>query len=318
MFEDYSKGTFEDYKKEIIEAYLEMKKRGELKADLENPSPGQLRDFCLQRYLETQSKKDDELLKEFFDPKNKYENYETRIEKFELDGLKPLISFMNEKTTNPQRKNVKLLAWLIGFESYEDWRNRKRNEGEEIGAGTPENHEGEPPKTKENDEKLEKGKGEDDENTGLGDESRVETNPRQSPTQTPPNVDKKAKQKNFVKKIALYAIAVAVIAGATYMLSLNRKVYMFWEEDHYQPISRLEKVNEKRTIALDEYKVAHFRKVTQPDTLTKNSLGKIFYTNIDADSIEFYTDSGFHPIYIDKKLKPVTEYIIEKYGQHKP
>ncbi len=49
---------FEDYKKEVIEAYRDKKKRGELKADLENPSPGQLRDSCLQRCLETQSKKD--------------------------------------------------------------------------------------------------------------------------------------------------------------------------------------------------------------------------------------------------------------------
>jgi len=318
MFEDYTKGTFEDYKKEVIEAYREMKNKGELKAGLENPSPGQLRDFCLQRYLETQSKKEDELLMEFFDPKNRYENHETRIEKFELDGFRPLISFMKEKTTSPQRKNVKLLAWLIGFESYETWRNRKKNESKESDTERTLNNEGNTLRTVENNEREEKNISEDGGNTGLGDEQQEKTDEVRGHKQASSEKDNGVTPKNSVKKIALYIVAVTVIAGGTYMLSLNRKVYMFWKEDHYQPISHLEKVDGKQIIALDEYKVAHFRKVNQPDTLTKNSLGKIFYAKMGADSIEFYTDSGFHPIYIEKRLKPVTEYIIEKYGQRKP
>jgi len=288
MFEDYTKGTFEDYKKEVIEAYREKKKRGDLEADLENPSPGQLRDLCLQRYLEKQSKKDDELLMEFFDPKNKFKDHETRIEKFELDGFRPLISFMKEKTSNPQRKNIKLLAWLIGFESYVEWRNWKRNKGDERGAEPTKNNEGNTLRAVENDESEEENTSEDGENTGLGNEQQEKTGHARDRKQRSSEEGGEVKPKNPVKKIALYIIAVTVIAGGTYVLSLNRKVYMFWKEDHYQPISRLEKVNGKRIIALDKYKVAHFRKVNQPDTLTKNSLGKIFYAKMDADSIEFY------------------------------
>jgi len=48
------------------------------------------------------------------------------------------------------------------------------------------------------------------------------------------------------------------------------------------------------------------------DTLTKNSLGKVWYSKIDG-KVEFFTSAGFHPVHIDRRLKPLTDYMIKKY-----
>jgi hypothetical protein len=66
-------------------------------------------------------------------------------------------------------------------------------------------------------------------------------------------------------------------------------------------------------IALDVEKLNHLMRITEPDTLTEHSLGKIWYSKINGN-VEFFTAEGFHPEYPDRKLRPVTPSILAKYG----
>lgn len=85
---------------------------------------------------------------------------------------------------------------------------------------------------------------------------------------------------------------------------------MYWTGD--QCIACNKKIGDTSIIALDTIKVAHLKKVIRPNTFTENSLGKIWYSKIEG-KVEFFTSKGFHPIYTDRRLRPVTMYMLNKY-----
>ncbi len=87
---------------------------------------------------------------------------------------------------------------------------------------------------------------------------------------------------------------------------------MFWAGDHYQQTSCSQHFTDTLIIALDSEKLMHFRKITQPDTITEKSKGLVWYVRYNG-SLEFYTSGGFHPIDPRLRLKPITEYMIRKY-----
>lgn len=87
---------------------------------------------------------------------------------------------------------------------------------------------------------------------------------------------------------------------------------MYWKGDHYEAVSCNQKIEDVDIIAMDTNKLTRLRKITRPDTLTQSSLGKVWYAKIDNE-VEFYTSGGFHPEYTDRRLKPITTYIIDKY-----
>lgn len=84
---------------------------------------------------------------------------------------------------------------------------------------------------------------------------------------------------------------------------------MYWTGDHYEPISCSEKINNPSVVPLNTHRLNRLRKITSPDTLTKNSVGRVWYTRISGKH-EFFTDSGRHPIDTAKKLRPLTRYIL--------
>lgn len=116
------------------------------------------------------------------------------------------------------------------------------------------------------------------------------------------------------KAIASLMIIIVVASGSMYLLISNEgeQKCMYWTGDHYKSISCNKKIEDAAVIALDTGKVAHFKKITEPDTLTQSSVGKVWYTKIDG-GIEFYTADGVHPVYNEVRLKPVTVYILNKY-----
>lgn len=87
---------------------------------------------------------------------------------------------------------------------------------------------------------------------------------------------------------------------------------MYWTGDSYELIDCNEKVGNSSIIPLDTQKLNHLQKITSPDTLTKDALGKVWYTKI-AGEHQFFTDSGAHPLDTQKKLKPLTRYILSNH-----
>lgn len=87
---------------------------------------------------------------------------------------------------------------------------------------------------------------------------------------------------------------------------------MYWTGDHYEQTSCNQKHGDTLIIALDSTKLLHFKKITRPDTITKNAIGHVWYIKINRE-IEFYTSDGNHPLDEKRRLKPITAYMIDKY-----
>lgn len=125
-----------------------------------------------------------------------------------------------------------------------------------------------------------------------------------------------ALESKFRKAILSFIIVVATGSIVYLYWRATTEQCMYWTGDHYQPIPCYQKVGDTAVIALDTVQVAHLKKITHPDTLTQNSLGKVWYSKIN-NVVEFYTSPGFHPIENDRRLRPVTPYILNKYILHK-
>lgn len=125
-----------------------------------------------------------------------------------------------------------------------------------------------------------------------------------------------ALESKFRKAILSFIIVVATGSIVYLYWRATTEQCMYWTGDHYQPIPCYQKVSDTAVIALDTVQVAHLKKITHPDTLTQNSLGKVWYSKIN-NVVEFYTSPGFHPIENDRRLRPVTPYILNKYILHK-
>lgn len=86
---------------------------------------------------------------------------------------------------------------------------------------------------------------------------------------------------------------------------------MYWNGAEYLQ-ENCDKINDKvNFVVLDSEKLKYFKRITNPDTLTMHSVGKVWYSKY-KNEIEFFTMEGKNPDN-GKSLKPVTEYIINKY-----
>lgn len=290
---------FEEYKTLVLNFYLEMKGEGFLSSDMENPGREKLKHECLLKFSKNNAKKDKDLIQMFFDPKNEYNDDHIRsIEKYDLDKFRPLVSYLKKEKNVRDNRNVKLLAWLLDCPSYEEWRS---------GVKFPVIRPPEPPKlprdgnatTEEDDQKE-------------GDDSDPPINPK-SPISF----------KQILISCGIFLIIgigvyqfrenkLSKINAFNTLLSSGKEKCMYWTGDHYQPITCEENLNGFTTLPINTVKIANFKRITQPDTLTKNALGKTWYAKREG-KIEFYTDSGDHPTDVNKRLLPVTAYILNKY-----
>jgi len=119
----------------------------------------------------------------------------------------------------------------------------------------------------------------------------------------------------FKVKIAIVLLTlISAVSIVLYSYIERSKMHcMYWAGDHYQPVACDEKIYQTPIIALDTMKVAHFKKINCPDTITMNSLGKVWYLKI-KNKPEFYTSDGYHPIEHTRMLKQLTPYMVRKYG----
>jgi len=290
---------FEDYKIAVLNFYREQHGKGLLSTEFENPNRERLRKECVAVFLRKNSIKDQHFVQAFFDPQKKYSDQVRSIEKFKLDKFRPLVGFLTTDKDIRDDNHVKLLAWLLNFPEYADWRNEVLGDGE----------------------------GNDNGETSQGDDGNseiVEGNDNGENSQGKDEVTKPLVPVLF--KVACCFIIVFV-ASTTYLLwrdyadkdirkPLPTEKYMYWTGLHYEPTAGNDKTNGKLIIPLNKEQLANQQRITSPDTLTNYSLGKIWYgkTNWKEDGKpQFYTDSGTNPLDTTKRLLPLTAHILNKY-----
>lgn len=273
---------FEDYKKAIKQHY-EKEKEGNFSSFLLQPSRANLRKLCVERFKENTNSDDLNTFAIFmgFEFKPEHRN---RL-KESTDRFRTIENFLKGTTDSNDLETINLTAILVDFAPRPFLKYVKYHKGEEIVTETP--------------------KAIDRYKDSVND-----------------LLDKK-NNATSKKKLIFAVLGITALFSVGYTakdLLLPGKECMQWQNDQYVEVDCQEEINSlyssSAVVPFDE-NTSMLRKLQVSDTTTFYKGGKaiIWYCKVDG-SPEFFDRPGFHPI-TGKGLKPITDYIIDKYVKNK-
>lgn len=290
---------FADYERLVRKYYEQKKTEMKLPLDLVFPTPAKLRSECERVYSERYNRKDEQAIRSFFGKSDDQKGYLRAIQQCKPDRFKPLIKFLNGRVIKTDEKNIELLAWLIDFPDRPFDLRKEYTSLKEIEAGEA--------VTKPN--VLNEG------NTYEG-IRETEVAVRKSVIHIKP-----IRPKRKFRKAVMAGVLLAVTGTGGYWgwnkmqtkdITPANGSCMYWANDHFQPIPCSQPIPNTLVVALDTAMVKNFKKITRPDTITHHAKGHVWYSKINM-KIEFFTAEGKHPVVIGRRLKPISDYIIDKY-----
>ncbi|MDY0905070.1 hypothetical protein [Pedobacter sp. CFBP9032] len=301
MFEDYQNAVLSAYRKKLADDQL---------PHLNAISPALLRQECLNVFRERYNpKKDDVVLRTFFGPERD-KGYLKVIDEHPTDKFKALSVFFKGGIAKPDKKNLELLAWLIDFEdrpyqikdAYHISTPIAKIEETLIEENPPNDVE-----IKSVEEKI------NPSNEEAEKKQEIRTIQTIAENHTPIKENNAfGFPKKYNKAVASFAVAVGILT-ASYVLFNENKQCMYWNGERYVSIACDERLDNASVIAFNEETATNLKRILRPDTLTEHSVRKVWYNKVWTDSIDFYTDSGSVPTNSNKRLMPMTNYILNKY-----
>jgi hypothetical protein len=294
-----------NYSTAVLACYHQKLAANDLSIDIRQLSPASLKAACLEECRERYDRKDERILKGFFGQGSDQQACLLAIDDLDINKFRPLVYFIKGKTKNPDDKVVELVAWLI------DFKHRPYDPRKDYSIAPH------PPQETLID------KGIDVSPTGpAGNENGLQPISPEHIEDSPKTISPEARIERKKSKRIILAITISIAFGIVVFWSWPRKPMpprmdgtqscMFWADDHYQPISCSQKLGNALVIPLDSDKMAHFRKITRPDTITENALGSIWCVKFHG-AYECYTSPGYHPIDTSLKLRLLTDYILIKH-----
>lgn len=291
-----------DYITLVSKTYYKLRATGELPISLRHPTVAKIKKHCVLVFQHSFQKKDESMLRDFFDTPEPERLLLQVIKKSDPDKFKPLDNYLKGITEKTDDKNIELLAWLIDFKHrpHHYDKNVQLTDEEVKLLNKPTNAPtGKPPE-------------------------QEPVNPAGSDSPFPdpqlPAPGKSIKEK--LKKAAIYFALPAVCATGIYgllqqqskqtALESTNTVCVYWEGDRYKEIPCNAEPKGRNIIPMDPNKIKSFRMITTPDTLTEWSIGKAYYIK-DKRSIKYYTEEGKYPEDLNRSLKVLSPYMFDKY-----
>jgi hypothetical protein len=328
---------FVDYERLVLDDYRRKKNKNALSSGLMRPTQARIKKECERLCRDKLQKKDEKVIRDFCEAWDSTKTHLQNIDNCDVDKFKPLSNFLKGNTESTDFKNIELLAWLIDFpyRPFEHGKNYSSLVKIEAGVEMPEPVEATPvdvpPLTEDPPAVDNEGRNmtteipEDvdrvnenrkaKENAGgvacIGDINEADVGvPNNLPRRDP------VRQKWRLRKVAGgVLLAIITVASSYWWWDMKQPAAggcMYWAADHFQPIPCNQKIPNTLVVALDTVRVKNFKKITRPDTITHLAKGYVWYSKID-NKIEFFTAGGEHPIVINHRLKPISDYIINKY-----
>ncbi|NNT71682.1 hypothetical protein HKT18_05570 [Flavobacterium sp. IMCC34852] len=271
------KNTFKSYKEAILERYS-LAQLEDLSGILATPTPAQLRDFCSMKCDKDLTKADEELMKAFFETKPD-ESLKHSISRCNIDKFKPIISFLKREKDTENQIRVGLAAIIIDF--------NPRPYAKYL---------------------------------GMAKDGKV--------SRTPLPTNQVFTEKENKPTTTLYKRVLYLILGFISLLSIGyvlksfiapEKQCMQWQKDHYEVMECDSKVNSlyaTNSIKPIDEKLLDFKKIEVNNKTLFFEKGKaiVWYCKISDTEIDYFNGSGdgYHPV-LNKSLRPITKYIIDKY-----
>lgn len=312
----------EDYKALIIELYKFRKADAAWRPNLSRPTPNSIKEECENVCRERWTPADAECLRRFFGPCNDLKSSLQAIQRRPTAKFKSILYFLKGDTKKPADKVVEIIAWLLDIRprpynvsvDYDRIRTEITNAGNQGLLHNSESSLKPPPQANQP--------------LDVGDEvSGTESGTvRHSAT-----VEKTNGILSFLRRLYgnpyFKSISIAVFAFAALATAGNwiygwwdnkdlRKIQtglqrcMYWAGDHYEQVSCNEKFGyDTMVVAFDSVRFHNLKKVTSPDTITLNAIGRLWYKKRN-NKYEFFTSDGYYPPDPKYRVLPVTERII--------
>jgi hypothetical protein len=298
---------FEDYVAAVMADYGKKEESGVLSINFTAPTAAKIKAECISVCNERFTTGDERVLRPFFESREDADAYIRTIRLCSADKVKTLSNYLKGVTAKTDDKNIELLAWLIDFEHrpYSIW---QKNE-----------------KIKSNEIKQEEVK------PGEKIPEKVKITAAKVPILVLPEpIDIKEPVRKMVSGKLAYIAALLIVAalssgGYLYLRKANGQTAvhgfvvvpgghgcMYWNGDRYLPLPCNKKMGDTLVVALDTARLAHFQKIMAPDTITQKSIRNVWYFKSD-NQLEYFTANGVHPVHVERKLKPLTMHMFEKY-----
>jgi hypothetical protein len=291
------------YIKAVLDCYDQKKKANELRSGLAHPSPARLREECLFAFKNRYSGNDRQTLLNFFGVANESELSERFIKKFDRDKFRPVAKFIQRQVEDPDPKNVELVAWLIEFEPRPcaNWTevSKKKHSADDQKNGRYDT-------------------GGSTQSTSAGSNEGPYYTEQGLVTIPVPGGKSFFNFRTVIVfgLVLIFLVAFAFVYKTFYNNSDNRKfpesgLCMYWAGDRYVRISCDQKLGDNIiVIAYDSVVYHNMRRVTEPDTITFHSIGKLWYIKRN-NQYEFFTCAGKYPLDLKSDLRPATQRIIK-------
>ena len=202
---------------------------------------------------------------------------------------------------NPNAELLNKCAQYLGYEDYEDFVLKNKNEN---------------PKEKDDDEKppfiILPGQGSQENNKS---EKESEFSKGKNTNQINLIIwIQKNKKLVIINIIVLIAIIITI---STDVLSKNQKKWMIWDENKYTETEfNLADYYNDLLVPYDQNKIDFFKEIENPDCNTEYFNGKgeakLWYYKVGKGNLELYTGDGSHPVH-GKNLRPITRYMIREH-----
>jgi len=293
--------TTKNYEIEIKEKYDSDKKSSRLRGNLYKLTRSGIRQVCLNLVDEGLKDEDEIVIKNFFELKVD-DDLRAKIKKYDIDGFRPICKFLkNETETIKQFDALELIALLIDFipRPYSKYRNEALNPREEKNI-------------------------EDQKTIADNVDIIYSMDPESGSIQiTVPPKDKKlfawfSNASAANKTLWLIGITAVLLVPIvmTIFFSNDESIWMVWDNDHYIETSfDADKVQNGTLKLYKEDRIENFRRIEPDSTYTffnKNGSVRLWYGKNSQGDLEYFTDLGLHPE-TGKTLKPITQYMINKY-----
>jgi hypothetical protein len=277
-----------EYKKLVLADYDGRMEAHLLPSELLVPTPANIKaevvKFC-ERGFEL-STGDENILRSFVGERQDAAAYRIAFQNGKADPFRQVVRVLADRSVNTNIKYINLLALLIGYPS--------RPYHPNLRPFNP-----------------------------------LQTEAMQSPpvkgNPSPPNVPMKrggqVTRRNNLKFLWIFASAIVIALGWFIIPHKTVRHYtghegcMFWNDDHYEPIECNERSATAPHYKINLEQVDNFKRITKPDTLTYQSVNKVWYSNYKG-KMEFYTDSGANPVDTNLRVLPMSKHIFEKYVLH--
>lgn len=313
--------TFEDYRK-AIKAKYEKEIEGDYSNNLSSPTAANLRNLCIKRFTLNTNKEDLLTFESFFDfPFDR--DKKNLFGEDELNKLEAVKRFFLGKTEKPSEDTIQLAAILVDLKPRPFNKFRKQIDEEDlelINELRVSDNSGKDVSSDILSDKVEIESPNDSKKDFVLEESEPLDNQKTESTPMPISTFSTKDKESILKKIRYLAITFVLIGlGLIIYFALSQKECMQWSNDHFEMVDcDLNTEGFVMSGKVEPYDESKFglKKIKVCDTTTCfiNGDAIVWYAKTSSDKADFFNTHGRHPEN-DKPLRPVTNYIINKYGE---